>query len=700
MSRWAGDMEELDELFADPEDRRLAAILTSVQAPEVTADPAFRSQLRRQLMQEAWGRGERRRREGGGFWRALFAPKGMAWTGAVAGVLMVAIGAYGLSRGVGGDNIVYVRYNVDLGRPVASVQPIEVTFSQPMDHPSTEKAVQITPATSVSYDWAGNTLKITPTSGSFAPNTQYTVNIQPNVAQTANGAAVPAVKPAVFTVAPTPTPVPTPTATPTPTPTPAPDVTGEKQLATAAAPGAIWSPDGTTLYFRGGDKLQSVAAGGGDPKTLVASGVELFDLSKDGKQVVYSGPGGVSTVALDGAQPVQLARTPARAVGWAGSKPLYATSTSVFATSELKLPGPLPAGQGGAWFSPDGAYLLYASGKTLHAFELATGKDTAWTADAAFLAWAPDSKRVLYEGGGGQFAADPSGQSPVKLGAVPNVVGATWTQPAQAVLDAQQSFWAENADGSGSKKLAAGDFGSPVLAPSGAAVAFLRGGGLWVGEVTSLRATAAPSLEQAAAAVADFMKARVDGKGDAAQGYLDANAKREFATANGPQLLRTTTPKLSRSFNVLAGVNGVSDRFTLRLVLSDASGKDVSQLDETLTIVADASGKPVVDHAVDGTAFGYGAGPTVLAVSREGGVYKVAFDSDLTPATAATGIELVDAAGKAVTVTTTVQGRNVLLPVTATGPLKLVVLPTLKDKDGHGAAAEYDLDLSALTFPG
>jgi len=694
-------MEELDELFPDPQDRRLAAILTSVQAPEVTADPAFRSQLRRQLMQEAWGRGERRRREGGGgFWRTLFAPKGLAWAGAMAGVLMVAVGAYGLSRGVGGDNIVYVRYNVDLGHPVASVQPIEVTFSQPMDHPSTEKAVQITPATSVSYDWAGNTLKITPSNGSFAPNTQYTVNIQPNVAQTANGTPVPAVKPAVFTVAPTPTPVPTPTPTATPTPAPPADVTGQKQLAAAAAGGATWSPDGTALYFRSGDKLESVAATGGDPKTVVAAGVELFALSADGKLLVYSGPSGVSTVATDGTHPVEIAKVAARAVGWAGSKPLYATSTSVFAGSELKLANPLPAGQVEGWFSPDGAYFLHAGGKTLLALDLATAKETAWTADASFLAWSPDGKHVLYDAAGSQFAADPTGQSPVKLGAVANLVGATWTQPALAVVDGQQSFWAENADGSGSQKLAAGDFGSPVLAPTGSSVAFMRAGGLWTGQVAALAGQAGPSLDKGAALVTDFMKARVDGKADVAQAYLDANAKRDFSTTTGTQLLRTTAPKLSRSFTVLAGRSGSSARFSVRLVLADASGKDVGQLDETLSIIADSSGKPLVDHAVDGTVFGYGAGPTVLAVSREGGAYKIAFDSDLTPATAATGIRLVDAAGKAVTVTPTVQGRNVLLPTTATGPLKLVVLPTLKDKDGHGAAAEYDLDLSALAFPG
>ena len=238
-----------------------------------------------------------------------------------------------------------------------------------------------------------------------------------------------------------------------------------------------------------------------------------------------------------------------------------------------------------------------------------------------------------------------------------------------------------------------------MLAPSGSNVAFLRGGGLWTGQVAALAGQAGPGLDRGAALVAEFMKARADGKADVAQGYLDANAKRDFNTPNGPQLLRATGPRLARSFTVLAGISGASDRVTVRLVLADASGKDVSQLDETLTIVADGSGKALVDHAVDGTAFAYGAGPAVLAVTREGGAYKVAFDSDLMAATAGAGIQLVDAAGKPVLVSPTAQGRNVLLPVTATGALKLVVLPTLKDKDGHGPAAEYDLDLSALAAP-
>src|SRR5205823_326617 len=198
-------------------------------------------QLRRELMQEAWGRSERRRRKGGGAsWRALFTPPGFAWAGAVAGVVMIALVVVALSHGPGRDGTVYVTYNVDPIHPVAAVQPIEVKFSQPMDPTSTQAAVQITPATQVNFQWTDpTTLKITPASGSFAPNTQYTVNIAPTVAKTATGAALAvgwsADKPEYVTDSSVVTP------------------TGEVKLdhALAAGSAVALSPDGSRLWYGG-----------------------------------------------------------------------------------------------------------------------------------------------------------------------------------------------------------------------------------------------------------------------------------------------------------------------------------------------------------------------------------------------------------------------------------------------------------------
>jgi len=99
--------------------------------------------------------------------------------------------------------------------------------------------------------------------------------------------------------------------------------------------------------------------------------------------------------------------------------------------------------------------------------------------------------------------------------------------------------------------------------------------------------------------VTSFMQARAGGSADQAQGFLDAQGRRDFTTQGGPQLLRSTTPKLSRSFTVLSGSTASGARFVERLVLADAAGKDVDQLDETLTLVTDPSGAILVDHAVE-----------------------------------------------------------------------------------------------------
>jgi len=701
---WGNDFADLDELFPDPEDRRLAAVLTSVKAPEVTADPAFRSQLRRELMQEAWGRGERRRRArgAGGFWRGIFAPAGFAWAGAVAGVVMIALVVFALSHGAGTDNTVYVSYNVDLIHPVAAVQPIEVKFSQPMDQQATEAAVQITPATQVQFQWTdATTLRITPSAGSFAPNTQYTVNIAPTVAKTASGAAVPAVKPAVFTVAPTPAATPTPTPTPSASPPPPRGVSGERQVAAGTATGMAWLPDGSALLYIAGDsRLMKVSAAGSAPAAVLAGpGVLRFAVSPDGATVLFATASDVSTVAIDGSHPAEVAKAATWAVGWAADKPEYAAETSVVTPAgEIKLdranaPGVLVA------FSPDGSKLWYGG----HVLDLATKKASDWPhASTSFLAWSPDSQRVLYAATDGLWIAGFDGGSPVKVSGATGVTAVSWTQASLIVYAAGQALWTVDAVAAKEQQVATGEYGQPVLAPRGQNLAFARGGGLWSGQLLAgTTPAAALTLDQAAAAVTLFMKARADGGADLAQSFLDAQGRRDFTAQGGPQLLRTTTPKLSRSFTVLSGAAGGSARFVERLVLADASGKDVYQLDEALTLVADPSGKVLVDHAVDGTAFVYGAGPAVLSVALESGAYKVSFDSDLTGASATAGVRLLDSAGKPVAVTASVRGRDVVLPVPAGAAVaKLVVLPALKDKDGHGATAEYDLDLTPLALGG
>jgi len=91
---------------------------------------------------------------------------------------------------------------------VATGEPIKIPFSGPVDKNAVEESVQIEPATSVTKQWVGNTLVITP-DHPLAPNTSYTVTLKP-------AAAAPAPKPSTSPTTSIPTPAPKPTVAPTP----------------------------------------------------------------------------------------------------------------------------------------------------------------------------------------------------------------------------------------------------------------------------------------------------------------------------------------------------------------------------------------------------------------------------------------------------------------------------------------------------
>src|SRR6266849_4670309 len=77
---------ELEDVLQDDELRRVAAMLGTARTPEPPLDDAFRTDLRRQLMQEAWAMSDGRN----SWWRRAFAPPGLAWAGAAAGLLLIA----------------------------------------------------------------------------------------------------------------------------------------------------------------------------------------------------------------------------------------------------------------------------------------------------------------------------------------------------------------------------------------------------------------------------------------------------------------------------------------------------------------------------------------------------------------------------------------------------------------------------------
>jgi len=77
---------ELDDVLQDADLRRIVAVLTSAETPEPPLDDAYRTGLRRQLMQEAWAMSEGRY----SLWRRAFGPRGFAWAGAAAGLVLIA----------------------------------------------------------------------------------------------------------------------------------------------------------------------------------------------------------------------------------------------------------------------------------------------------------------------------------------------------------------------------------------------------------------------------------------------------------------------------------------------------------------------------------------------------------------------------------------------------------------------------------
>src|SRR5258708_34944319 len=77
---------ELDDILQEEELSRLAGLLNSTRREEPPLDDAFRSGLRRQVMQQAWDMGEGRQ----SLWRRIFAPPGLAWGGATAGLILIA----------------------------------------------------------------------------------------------------------------------------------------------------------------------------------------------------------------------------------------------------------------------------------------------------------------------------------------------------------------------------------------------------------------------------------------------------------------------------------------------------------------------------------------------------------------------------------------------------------------------------------
>ncbi len=686
---------ELDDILQEDDLRRIASTLSSAQVSEPPLDDAFRTGLRRQLMKEAWSMSERRQ----GWWRRAFAPPGLAWAGAAAGLLLIAsVVLWTAQQPTGGLDKVVIHGNVDGNRSVALQQPILVSFNQPMDHQSTERAVQITPATTVTFSWESNTLAVQPASGNLAPNTQYHVTIGPS-AKTATGKRLAAAQTITFVTQP-PAATPSP-ATPRPTPS---NVLGERQLTSLGGAGAAngqWSADSSTFYLIDANgALKVVPANGGAVTVISPDGVTALSISPSGDSLAYIRGGKIEILTFASGQTAEIAPTaPPTLVGWAGNKPLWATAGEIDTQGDdgsTHQVAALPATGAVAAVSiaPDGEHVVYRQDDALFVLDLAGGKSIQLgQANASFAGWSPNGRLLLFATNDQVIVADTQGVTQATL---PRG-DASWSAQDAILLGGDTALYQVRPDGSNLTRLSNGTYRTPVWAPNGTSFVFARGGALWTATAPSLPPQPT-ALDQARASVDSFMKARLDGDADNAGTYLSDSGKKAY-TSGGLSLLVTGDPTFSRYYVLTQEITATdpdSARFVVRLVLSHEK-IDVSEYEETLTLVRDTTGKQfVIDQATAGARRDLGKGAEVVSVDVEPDVVKVTFDSDLDPGTVTDGVYLVDSKGKQVDAAVTYTGRTVTLSglgLKEGASYRLVVLTSVRDVLGQHVGAEYDLDL-------
>ena len=722
---------ELDGLFEDPALADFANALHALKADEPPLDTAFRSGLRRQLMQKAWEMTEGRVP----WWRRLASPAGLAWSGAAVGTVLIAsVVVFMTTQGPGGDvNQVLLTSAVADGRAVQLEKPIPLAFNQPMNHPSTEAAVQVHPTTRVSYTWQGNTLYVQPTGGSLAPNTQYEVTVGPG-AKTASGQTVVAPQTVRFVTQSAPSPA------PTRPPTPSTLLTNVKKVAPLIPGGALtmWSPDGRTIFAEtsggvvAGGALESIDVASGKVTVLAPDGVTSAAISPAGDRLVYIRNGSLEMLTLSTAATTAITApgTPAF-VSWVSDqivdRLVFATRDAIYEEAKYpsgssrppappvfiklaSLPDPVVPGQAPAtWdmvasISPDGSHAVYVHLAGIYVFDIATGKVATLGSPTknAGVGWSPHGTRLMYEATTGIVIADTDGNIVVTL---PDGIAPSWSAQNEILIGSQTELYRVRPDGTGLLKLADGTFSYPQWAPDATTFSFWRGGSLWTAR--ALAPVAPPSaVDQATTVVNSFMQARLDGNKDKATAFLDSAGKAAYGDG-GPSLLVTGGPAFSR-FYILTSEVSATDSNSVRLIVRLVLAKDkidVSQFDETLTLMRRESTDPLLVHAASASARrDLGKGPEVVSVDITQDRLTVTFDSDLNATTVPASVMVRDSHGKPLVGGITTYSNH---KVTITGlqlipgnSYTLAVLTSLRDVGGRAVASEYDLDIvGASTTP-
>ncbi len=684
---------DLEDLFdQDPELERYTNLLRSARLKPPPLDPGFRPALRRRLLHKAYDRYQEQGRLG--FLSRLFNGPAFAATAAVAGIVLIAALFVANAGNLFGTGQVQV---TTVGS-VAVDQPILVSFSQPMNHQSVEQSIQIEPATQVTYSWQGNNLVIQPASGELAPNTQYHVTVA------ADAKTVPGVKigqPATVAVTTAALPSPAPSPSPSPSPPASPQITAERSLPGTSGRVVGWSADGHNLFFLTASGDLDLIGSDGTALKRIQPAVKIASLAPGGTALAYAtaGSGGkLYLAAPDGTGGQVVDQRPGDAIGWQAGKPIVLSNGDLGlagATPVVRLPSPL----GTAVFSPDGTRLVVVTGGSpeqstpqpiaTYLFDIASQKQTVWTAPAQTVTWSPDSAKVAYWRGGSVFLGAPDGTAATEIAKSPQPVTVSWNADRKLLLLAGPAGASlVKADGSGLTQLSQASFQDPVWAPVGSQFAFVRNDSLWIDDV----AVTGNSLDlgAAGAVVSQYEQARIKNDPASAGALLGPSASPLAPSPLAPDL------HLGRSFVISSQATAKDVRFTVRLIFARGAN-EVRYQDESLVLMGTGTGFKI-DSITDSAPHDLGKGPTINSAAVQDGGVVVVFDSDLDQLSVIGSVGLTGADDKPVAVTTSYAGRKltVIAHLNPGAKYRLTVSNAVKDIAGQPLQDGYQYDFVAV----
>ena len=688
---------ELQEIFTDPAHQEVLDMLNASRPAAPPLDPHFRSYLRAKLMTEAQRTlGPRASRS---WFPFRFTPNALAPAmAAVAAGFIVVLGVeiylHNQTSSTGSLVAVDTR-QINNKTDIATVEPIKIPFSGPVDKAAVEASVQIEPATSVTKQWDGNTLVIVP-DHPLASNTTYTVTLKPK-------SAAPNTNPGNPTVTPKPTVAPTPvvvhfTTTPAPVTQALPpsfksSTVNWRHDDRLASPSTIlngsWTPAGQLLVTRPAGQpgpgtatspspsASPAGSGTTDVWLMTAKGTPLRDLAQGATLPSAAPTGGlfaswslswsnqaslqirdlygnlVSTVAtVDG--------VPDRPAVWVGADRVAYVDHGTLRIAGLHTPVSIKTTRvdhGSLAGSPDGQFLAAQSSDGSMVIDLATGAARtrlpqgatgfAWSTkgDLAFLV-PRDGVTDLYllsDVRWVRIASSSAGQTWSDLNWAPDAASLLMASTSTGSSGSTSSLLLINRDGSNPTGFGAPQqaYVSPQWSPGGDLVLFVRRDDA-TGATAFWTATAVPSAsdaaeQQALAEVNAFMQARMHGDRTAAQAELD-DAGRAAYQAGSLSLLSPAGTTFDRYYPVtvqLTASNPTRFLVGIRIFVAKA-GVETSFFEEQLTLVQHDQ-KYLIDAASASATMPVGHGPTVVSVqttqtgSRE--QVRVRFDADLNPST-------------------------------------------------------------------